>query len=364
METNYLKDPAYFPSPATQKMTLNVGIIGTGIFATEAHLPAIKAVDGLQPAAAYNRTKSKAEEFAKTAGIPAEKVYDSVDQMMEAPEIDFIDALLPVQTNVEIIRTAVKHNKPIVVEKPIAANMKQAREIVEIAEATDLPIGVLEQWAYFQGIAEMRQVLPKIGEVVSFLYSATGAWNANNKYLATLWRQKPEHIGGFLSDGGVHQLALLTEILGNVESVSAHTRQVREQSGTDDIMFSTMKMTSGVIGTFVYGSAFGATDKKTSLTVFGTNGSVVYDFSPTLKKPTITYQTGGSSQEASEKSVVEVDEVNALQAEFGNFEKAVAAKDKSLVQVPPRKAFHHLAIVAAALELSKNSGGSVAVETI
>lgn len=343
-------------------MPLNVGIVGTGIFATDKHLPTIQSIDSLQPYAAYNRTKSKAVAFAEKANIDESNVYDSVDEIFQNPSIDFVDALLPVQTNVDIIKTAIKYNKPIAVEKPIAANLDQAREIVKISNESDLPIGVLEQWAFFQGIVEMKKVLPKIGDIVSFTYSATGAWNPGNKYLNTSWRQKPEHIGGYLSDGGVHQLALLTEILGPVASVSALTKQVRELSGTDDIMFSTFKLKSGAIGTFTYGSAFGATDKSTSLTIFGTNGSIVYDFSPTLKKPTITYQTGENSQEASGKTVIEVDEVDSVKSEFENFAAAVEAKDKKLIKVPPSRAFHHLAIVAAALESSKNGGSSVEVE--
>lgn len=346
------------------KMPLNVGIVGTGIFATDKHLPTIQAIGGLQPFAAFNRTKSKAEAFAEKANIASSNVYDSVEELFKNPDVDFVDALLPVQTNLDVVKKAIQYNKPIVVEKPIAANMEQAREIVKLSDATDLPIGILEQWAFFKGIEEVKKVLPKIGEVVSFTYRATGAWNADNKYLNTSWRKNPEHIGGFLSDGGVHQLALLTEILGDVESVNARTRQVREESGTDDIVFSTFKLKSGVIGTFTYGSSFGATDKSTSLTIYGIGGSIVYDFSPGLERPTVSYQTGENSAEASDKTVIGIDEVDAVKAEFENFKAAVEAKDKSLIAVPPRKAFHHLAIVAAALESSSNNGSCAVVETI
>lgn len=344
-------------------MPLNVGIVGTGIFATDSHLPVITALADLKPAAAYNRTKSKADAFAEKANIELDSVYEHLDDLVASSKVDVVDALLPVQHNLNVIKTAIKFNKPIVIEKPIAANLSQAREIVQLAGSTDLPIGILEQWAFFNGITEVKKVLPKIGEVVSFTYRATGAWNPDNKYAATAWRQNPEHIGGYLSDGGVHQLALLTEILGEVASVSAQTKQLRELSGNDDILFSTFKLASGAIGTFTYGSAFGATDKSTSLTIYGLNGSIVYDFSPTLPKPTITYQTGSNLAEASGKTVIEVDEVNALEAEFQNFADAVRAKDKSLIRVPPAKAFHHLAIIAAAIESSSKDGSSVKVET-
>ena len=158
-----------------------------------------------------------------------------------------------------------------------------------------------------------------------------------------------------LSDGGVHQLALLTEVLGDVESVSGLTQQLKEQSGTDDVLFSTLKTAKGAIGTFTYGSAFGATDKSTFFKIFGTNGSATYDWSPSLPKPQITYATGATSGQASSKTTIEIDEVNTIEEEFKNFKDAVANKDKKLVKVPPRKAFHHLAIVAAALESSKTT---------
>ncbi|EMG50199.1 hypothetical protein SBY92_003647 [Candida maltosa Xu316] len=342
---------------------INLAIVGTGIFATDNHLPTIQKIPELKPYAAYNRTKSKAETFATKAGIPEDKVYDSLEQVFKDDQIEFVDALLPVQFNVDAVKLAVENNKPICFEKPIAANLSQAKEIVKLSESTDLPIMILENWTYLKAIDILKnEVLPKIGKVVGFTYNATGPFNDSNKYLATGWRAKPEHIGGYLSDGGVHQLALLTEVLGEVESLSGFTEQLREQSGTDDSLFSSFKMKSGAIGTFTYGSMFGATDKSTWFKIYALNGSVTYDWSPALKKPTITYETGSTSSQASKKTVIEIDEVDTLEEEFKNFRDAVAKKDKKLIKVPPRKAFHHLAIVAAAIESSKNGGSNVKVE--
>lgn len=346
------------------KQSLNVAIVGTGIFATDTHLPTLQKISSINPYAAYNRTKSKAEAFAEKANIEKSNVVDSLDAIFENDKVDFVDALLPVQNNLDIVKLAIKHNKPIVIEKPIAANLQQAKEIVKLSEESDLPIGVLENWSFKKAISVIKNdVLPKIGNVVSFTYESTGAWNDNNKYLNTSWRQKPEHIGGFLSDGGVHQLALLTGVLGEVESVSALTRQLRKESGTDDILYSTFQLKeNNIIGTFNYGSAFGAKEKSTKFTILGDNGSLVYDFSPSLSKPKITYQTGSSSQQASDPVTIEIDEVDTFQEEFKNFTESVIAKDKNLILVRPAKAFHHLAIIDAALKSSSQKGSSVTVE--
>lgn len=343
-------------------MVFNVGIVGTGIFATDRHLPVLAQNGALQPYAAYNRTKAKAVEFAEKAGIDQQRVFDSLESLLAEPGVDVVDALLPVQTNVDVIRAALKHNKPIAVEKPVAATLAQAREIVRMAQELPLPVAVLEQWAFLTAIGRIRLLLPQIGAVAGFTYRATGPWNANNKYLATLWRQNPEHIGGFLSDGGVHQLALLTEVLGSVRSVLSLAKQLHAESGAEDVMFATFQMESGAIGTFTYGLAFGATEKLTLFTIYGTRGSIVYDFSPALPKPTISLQTGDSAQSASKVLVEEVEEVDTVAAEFDNFAEAVAKRDKLLVRVPPAKAFHHLAIIAAALDSAKAEGTAVKVE--
>ncbi|KAI3402470.1 hypothetical protein KGF56_004711 [Candida oxycetoniae] len=344
---------------------LNLAIVGTGIFATDTHLPTIKKLTSLlKPVVAYNRTKSKAEAFAAKAGIPENKVYDSLDQVFSDPEVQFVDALLPVQFNLDAVKLAIKHDKPICFEKPIAANLEQAREIVQLSESSELPIMVLENWSFLKATQILKKdILPQLGDVVAFTYNATGPWNSDNKYLATNWRLKPEHIGGFLSDGGVHQLALLTDVLGQVATIGALTKQIKKESGADDTLFSTIKMKTGVIGTFTYGSAFAATDKSTKFKIYGTKGSVVYDWSPALPKHKITYQLGSSAQDKSEEKVIEIDEVDTFEEEFKNFAEAIEKKNKRLIRVPPTKAFHHLAIVAAALESSEKQGSSVKVES-
>ncbi|CCC68095.1 hypothetical protein NCAS_0B00110 [Naumovozyma castellii] len=346
---------------------LNVGIVGTGIFARDRHLPSYKEMsDNFKVVAAFNRTKAKALDFAKVAGIPEDHVYDNLDEIMNDKEVSFIDALLPAQFNLSTVQKAISAGKPVLLEKPIAATMAQAREIVKITDASDIPVGIAENWTYLTCIDLAKKHLARIGPVVGFTHNSTGPFNSTNKYLSTSWRQHPEHIGGFLSDGGVHQLALVIALLGEFGSVSALTRQVRKESGTDDIVFSTVQMKDNdVVGTFTYGSAFGATSKSVFLKIYGKNGSVVVDLS-NKQQPTVSVTVGDSAETAGKEEVyqVEKDESFGVNPEFLNFHEAVAKKDKTLFKSSPRSAFHHLACVAAFLESSAKNGTTVEVETI
>ncbi|CAI4824763.1 BDM_1a_G0052820.mRNA.1.CDS.1 [Saccharomyces cerevisiae] len=294
-----------------RKMTqLNVGIVGTGIFARDRHLPSYQELsDNFKVVAVFNRHKAKALNFAEIADVPENKVYDNVVEILNDSNVDFIDALLPVQFNVDIVEKAVR-----------------------AADSTPIPIGVAENWLYLPCVKTAKEQIKKIAPVLAFTHNSTGPFVADSKYLATTWRQKPEHIGGVLSDGGVHQLALVTSLLGELGSVSALTRQVREISGADDIVFATVQLKdTDVIGSFTYGSAFGATEKSTFLKVYGKNGTVTIDLSD-KRNPVVKVKLGSSAEDEGDEQIFKVDndESFGVNGEFLNFHEAVSKKDKSL----------------------------------
>lgn len=347
---------------STDKQT-KVAIIGTGIFAKKAHLPSLENSPYFNPVAVYNRTISKAETFANEAKSDL-KVYKEFDDAFKDPEIDLIDVLLPVQFNLNAVEKAVEFKKNIVIEKPIAANLDQAREIVKISkENPNILIAVNEHWVYLKAVNELKNAITKIGNVVGFNYHSTGSFNFDNQYLTTSWRQNPEHIGGFLSDGGVHQLALLTSVLGNVEELNARTTQVRPQSGDVDVVWALCKLKSGVIGSFNYGSAFGNKEKKGFFEILGDNGSIYYDFSPKSGDRFIL-RTGGLSAN-DEKTEVEIkidNEYWSTAREFELLGKELRG-EKGSISCWPEVAFHHLAIVDAMLKSSQADSKTVVVAT-
>ncbi|KAK9355511.1 hypothetical protein V1505DRAFT_346833 [Lipomyces doorenjongii] len=337
---------------------LRVGLIGTGIFASQRHYPAIASIpSSIQLAACANRSVDKAKKFASIAGIPDSKVYDSLESLLSDPDVDAIDALLPSQFTLQAVKTAISAGKPIAIEKPIAATLAQAKEIVAVARSTEIPVAVLENFVFWNVIPEIKSLLGQIGEVIYFSHYCTAPFNFNNQYLDTWWRQKPEHVGGFLSDGGVHQVALFTEILGQVNSVSALTTQVREQSGDVDTLTATLKMKSGVLGSFTYTSAV-SNPRINKLSINGTNGTVIYDFSDKANATLMLY----TDADKAGKVVSVPDNVQeGVPKEFENFAEAVQKQDKSLLKIPTEKAFHHFAVIVASVESSNNGGTAVKV---
>lgn len=88
-------------------MTHTVAVIGTGIFATQKHLPAIAKNKDLEITGCFNRTSAKAEAFAKEAekaGAKSLTIYSSIDELLADPNVDSVDALLPVDQNLSIVK--------------------------------------------------------------------------------------------------------------------------------------------------------------------------------------------------------------------------------------------------------------------
>lgn len=327
-------------------------------------MPALTTVEA-KVVAAFNRTASKAEEFATHAKSSGHEVTvePTFDALLKNPDVEVVDMLLPVQHNYANLKLALDAGKPVSFEKPIAASLEEAKKVVELTDASPLPVIVLEQYVYHNGVAKVQELLPKIGKPINFIFQGTGAYNPSNKYAATAWRLNPEHVGGYLSDGGVHQVTVVTECLeSKVAQVNAYTTQLRETSGDVDVLSASFKFENGVFGTFTYASTFGATKKTNILQIFGTEGSIVYDWSPG-SPDTVTLQVGPDANNMSKPEVFTVEESKhfSVDSEFKNFFEAVEKKDKSVVVSNPRKAFHQFAVIVACVESAKKDGQVVKV---
>lgn len=343
---------------------LNIAIIGTGIFAKDTHLPVLQSLaDEFNVYACYNRSVEKATAFSELANC---KVYTDVEELFKDPKIDVVDVLVPNQYNLDYVELAAKYKKHIIMEKPVAATLEGCRSIYKIAKANpDIFIGVTENWLYLKAAELLKANLSKIGTIEGFTYNSTGPFVSKNKF-GTAWRAHPQHIGGYLSDGGVHQLALLTETLGPIAKISSLTKQIRKESGTDDTCFSTVQMKEGnnVIGTYTYSSAFGQTDKWTVFKIYGDNGSLFLNLS-NKSKPYIQLNVGSNAETVVTKNeIIEFTETYhfGVETEFKAMHDAIV--NKQVYKGSVEACSHHLFIVAAILDSSAKGGAMVPVEEL
>ncbi|KAI8997512.1 hypothetical protein BDB01DRAFT_771395 [Pilobolus umbonatus] len=329
---------------------IRIGIIGTGIFAHRHHR-AYQSVgtDKYQLVACANRSMDKAKAFAEEVGIPESAVYTNPIDLIQDPNVDAVDVILPIQFNKEMIEAAIAANKHIMFEKPIAASMEDARSIVHLAKKSDVVVSVNENWAYHPMAHAVAEYIKDggIGDIITFTYDSARPFNADSPYHKTAWRQNPEHPGGYLSDGCVHDLAHIIPIVGHVQSVGAFATQRHKIHADKDTLSATIRLGSGATGVANF-TFCTAGIKRMNLMVYGSKGSIrlVDDNEVELY-----------NEKGEKKSVDCITEcqknapgngLSDVEGELSAFYDTV--RHNKPLGITPEDAFHHLAFIVAALK--------------
>ena len=94
-------------------------LVGAGLFAREAHVPAMQALgDTFEIVAIHSRTRAKADalaaEIAQTA--PAPDVVDDLETLLARDDVEAVDLVLPIQTLPAVIRQALTAGKHVISE--------------------------------------------------------------------------------------------------------------------------------------------------------------------------------------------------------------------------------------------------------
>jgi predicted dehydrogenase len=293
---------------------LKLGIIGTGIAARDLHAPALRELgDKFDVVAVCNRTKEKAEAFAKLMG--AERVYSDYGEMLEKEGLDAVSILLPIELNYAACERAARAGVHVMVEKPLAKDRKEARKMLRLEAAHPGKVFmVAENYRYRNAFAKMKELIDgfHIGKPYAFQWNAFQKLTADNKYARTSWRIDHQYEGGFVTDAGVHNIAALRDLLGELKPLGGHKRSLNPEIGRMDTLVACFAMEGG--GRGVFNSFFSAHGPSSSeLRIFGDLGTLL------LKDSRLILYSG-------EKSVSEEDfgEDNGYKGEYEDFYKAIA----------------------------------------
>jgi len=174
------------------KRKLRIGVIGCGRVA-QAHLAAIEnlraEVELIAVADSDERRARKAKErFA------ARTFTSRFEEILHLPEIEAVIITLPNHLHHPVTLEAAKAKKHILVEKPMALNLSQAKEMVEVAKRNGVTLMVGQSRRFSDAVFKLQRCLPEIGDLfriqVSFLVSFPSP--------PTTWWKRSEEAGGLV----------------------------------------------------------------------------------------------------------------------------------------------------------------------
>jgi predicted dehydrogenase len=115
------------------------GILSTASIAQRRVIPAMLNCQHAEIAAIASRSLDKAKAVAAEFSIP--KVYGSYEELFDDPEIEAIYNPLPNHLHVEWSIRAASRGKHVLVEKPLARNVAEARRLLEARDEYHVKIG-------------------------------------------------------------------------------------------------------------------------------------------------------------------------------------------------------------------------------
>lgn len=113
------------------------GIVGTN-FITEKILKAAKLESRFELTAVYSRTQERADSFAQKFNIPY--TFTSLDEMAASPLIDAVYIASPNSLHAEQSILFMNHGKHVLCEKPFASNVREVREMIEVAKKNNVTL--------------------------------------------------------------------------------------------------------------------------------------------------------------------------------------------------------------------------------
>ncbi|MEM6631117.1 MAG: Gfo/Idh/MocA family oxidoreductase [Bacteroidota bacterium] len=254
------------------------GIVGCGDVCEVKSGPAFQQIEHSELVAVMRRNGEKAKDFAQRHKVP--KWYDDADEIIGDPEINAIYVATPPGSHMEYTLKALKQGKPVYVEKPMALNYAECREMVQASEEVNIPLFV----AYYRRCLPFflhvkdwidREQIGKIRAVNIRLYK--GVDSMDGQQGKDDWRVDPSISGGgHFVDLAAHQFDLLDFIFGPIAKVHGLAANQAGWYQAEDIVSTSFEFESGIVGSGLWCFSADKNYNLDEIEILGSKGRIVF----------------------------------------------------------------------------------------
>ena len=186
---------------ATMPNKVRWGILSTADIGVKKVIPAMQKGECSEVIAIASRDRRKAEEIARSLGIP--KAYGSYEELLADPAVEAIYNPLPNHLHVPWSIKAAEAGKHVLCEKPLAMTLAEAQTLLARQKQTGVKIGEAFMVRTHPQWLRTRELISsgRIGQ----LRSVIGFFSYFNRDAANI-RNIPEYGGGALMDVGCYPI--------------------------------------------------------------------------------------------------------------------------------------------------------------
>src|SRR5262245_23120944 len=137
--------------------TVRVGVLGAGVWASNAHLPGYQRDPRCQVVGIADTIASRAHEMARAFDIPF--VTADPHELIARTDVDLIDVCTPSHTHFELVWAALEAGKHVLCEKPVAYDFRDTARARDLARRKGLKTRVGLTFRFSPAMRYMRELV-------------------------------------------------------------------------------------------------------------------------------------------------------------------------------------------------------------
>lgn len=255
---------------------IKVGIIGCGKISQTRHIPEYLDNKDCEVVAVADSNYSRAKEISQKFNIPYS--YDNWMDIVEDKKIDAVSVCTPNSTHGSICIHALLNGKHVLVEKPMATNLNEAKEMLKAAKSAQKILLVAHNQRLIPVYKRAKEIIKsnEIGKVYAFSsnfqHRGPEFWSVegeNNWF----YRANQSHFG-VLGDLGIHKLDLILWMLDEVVLESnLLTTNVKKKGNVEDTALISLELSNKIIGNILV--SWNHYDQDHTTIIFGEGGHLL-----------------------------------------------------------------------------------------
>lgn len=206
---------------------IRVGLIGYGMAGRVFHAPLIRSVPTLCLKAIAT---SRADEVA--ALDPTIRCAPDAEDVFADPSIDLVVIATPSATHADLGARALRAGKHVIIDKPFALTLEDARELVRLAEQAGRLLTVFHNRRFDSDFLSVRKAIDQglVGRVTHF----ESHFDRFRPEVRDRWREDGSPGSGVWFDLGPHLIDQAICLFGLPTAVQADIAALRDGSMADD----------------------------------------------------------------------------------------------------------------------------------
>lgn len=227
---------------------LKGAIVGAGYF-SQFHFDAWSRIEAVELAAVCDVDASVAQRAASEHNIGHS--YSNFGEMLDAERPDFVDIVTRPDSHLELVTQAADRGIPIICQKALAPTFAEAKQIVAVAQAANVPLMVHENFRFQPWYREIRRQIDagSIGDKlhsISFQCRTGDGWQ-HDAYMSRqpYFREMPRLL---IFETGVHFIDTFRYVAGEIDGVYASLRKLNPDIAGEDAATVMFDFQSGATG--------------------------------------------------------------------------------------------------------------------